>query len=101
MIGLRVILNSVDGNKGLDFIIDQAKDGQEALNAVQELKYGLIFMDCSMPVMDGYEASLKIRKLETIEQPMIVACTGHSEAEYIKKAFRHQMDELVEKPASI
>lgn len=32
---------------------------------------------------------------------MIVACTGHSENEYVKKAWRHQMDEVVAKPANI
>ena len=49
-------------------------------------------MDCSMPIMDGYEATDKIRKFHRthlLNQPMIVACTGHSEAEYIKKAWRH------------
>ena len=43
-----------------------------------------------MPIMDGYTACEKIRKiikLNGIEQPMIVACTGHTEDEYIKKAF--------------
>jgi CheY-like chemotaxis protein len=54
-----------------------------------------------MPVMDGYQASDKIRSLKNIQQPMIVACTGHSETEYIKKAFRHQMDEVLAKPANI
>ena len=32
---------------------------------------------------------------------MIVACTGHTEIEYVKKAWRHQMDEVVPKPANI
>ena len=32
---------------------------------------------------------------------MIVACTGHSEPEYVKKAWRYEMDELVPKPANI
>ena len=39
-------------------------------------------MDCSMPVMNGYEASIAIRnyvKNKNIMQPMIVACTGHTE----------------------
>ena len=57
-----------------------------------------------MPIMDGYEATDKIRKfLRTnySQQPMIVACTGHSENEYIKKAWRYQMDEVVAKPANI
>ncbi len=47
-------------------------------------------MDCSMPIMDGYTASEKIRRLIKglqIQQPMIVACTGHTEEEYINKAF--------------
>ena len=32
---------------------------------------------------------------------MIVACTGHTEIDYIKKAWRHQMDEVVPKPANV
>jgi len=32
---------------------------------------------------------------------MIVACTGHTEIEFIKKAWRHQMDEVISKPTSV
>jgi YesN/AraC family two-component response regulator len=32
---------------------------------------------------------------------MIVACTGHTEEEYIKKAWRHEMDEVVAKPIDL
>jgi hypothetical protein len=32
---------------------------------------------------------------------MIVACTGHTEDEYVKKAFMHLMDEVIPKPANI
>ena len=32
---------------------------------------------------------------------MIVACTGHTEEEYIKKAFMHQMDEIIPKPTNV
>ena len=42
-------------------------------------------MDCSMPIMNGYEASDEIRtfvKNDNILQPMIVATTGHREKEY-------------------
>ena len=39
-------------------------------------------MDCSMPIMDGYEIKEKIREFydkNKIDQPMIVACTSHTE----------------------
>jgi len=45
-----------------------------------------------MPIMDGYTSSEKIRKFiksTKIQQPMIVACTGHTEEEYINKAYMH------------
>lgn len=34
-------------------------------------------------------------------QPMIVACTGHTEEEFIKKAWDYQIDEVVQKPCDI
>jgi CheY-like chemotaxis protein len=67
-------------------------------------QYALIFMDCSMPILDGYEATTEIRKVCSnirLDQPYIVACTGHTENEFILKAWRHKMDEIVPKPAKI
>ena len=59
------------GIDGINSIIDKAHNGEEALKLVKlanesssngkEYCYGLIFMDCSMPIMDGYEASDEIR----------------------------------------
>ena len=63
--------------------------------------YGLIMMDCSMPVMDGFDATIEIRQAHHqrgFDQPVIVACTGHCEPEFIEKAWLSKMDELVPKP---
>ena len=72
-------------------LLDEAKNGQEALDKVSneyenDVIYGLIFMDCSMPIVDGYEASDEIRafyQLLNCQQPKIIASTGHCEPEYV------------------
>ena len=57
-----------------------------------------------MPMLDGYQTSMQIRdhyKEKQIEQPMIIACTGHTEPEFIAKAWRHQINEVLSKPLNI
>ncbi len=44
--------------------VHTAENGQQALEACQHHRYALILMDCHMPVMDGYQASMAIRQLE-------------------------------------
>ena len=66
IIGMIIILKSF-GYHQMFSLIDRAYNGLEALNKVkaayqeQTHSYGLIFMDCNMPVMDGFDASDKIR----------------------------------------
>jgi CheY-like chemotaxis protein len=66
ILGLQIII-SQSGFEGIEKLIDKANNGQEALDLVKssyqkkEHSYGLIFMDCSMPVMNGYDASEAIR----------------------------------------
>ena len=66
LLGLRIMLQQ-SGYVGILDLIDQANNGLEALKQVKRAfneglySYGLIFMDCSMPVMDGFEATDNIR----------------------------------------
>ena len=58
----------------------------------EDYSYAIIFMDCNMPIMDGYQSSEKIKNYQKInnqELSYIVACTGHTENEYIKKAWNY------------
>ena len=56
-----------------------------------------------MPQMDGYEASLQIRKTLTeqkIAQPIITAVTGHTEASFVKRCYDSGMNQVFSKPVS-
>ena len=56
-----------------------------------------------MPFMDGYEATTKIRQLlfeKKVEQPLIVAVTGHTEMTYNEKAIKSGMNMVLSKPVS-
>jgi len=52
------------------------ENGQEALDAVKEQRYDLILMDMQMPVMNGFEATRKIRELGNYKDTPIVALTA-------------------------
>jgi CheY-like chemotaxis protein len=63
--------------------------------------YELILMDCNMPFLDGYEATGQIRQflyLKQQRQPIIVACTGHTEQSYIDRAINSGMNKVMSKP---
>ena len=54
-----------------------------------------------MPIMDGYEATSKIRMYlykMNIEQPIISAVTGHTEQSYIDRAIQAGMNQILSKP---
>jgi signal transduction histidine kinase/CheY-like chemotaxis protein len=63
----------------LGFRVDVVPDGREAVRAWQTNEYDLIFMDCQMPELDGYEATREIRSLERGGRRIsIIALTAHA-----------------------
>lgn len=88
--------------KRFNLELDFAENGQEALNKFLHVKYDFILMDCMMPVMDGYQATTKIREIEKErgeENPtLIFALTANVGMEDREKCLKHGMDDFIPKP---
>ena len=86
----------------LGFSFDLAKDGEEAVGKANEHPYAVILMDCQMPIMDGYEATQKIREMEADSRHTpIVALTAHAFHEESEKCISVGMDDFLSKPISV
>ncbi len=87
--------------KKLGIEADVANNGQDALAAWKQGDYNLILMDCMMPVMDGYEATRRIRAAEIGTHIPIVAMTANSMKGDRERCLEAGMDEYVAKPIKI
>lgn len=99
----REILEEVLLDYGL--LIEEADNGSKALSAVKEHDpgyYHFILMDIEMPEMDGYEATLKIRKLPNRirANTPIIAFTANAVSENRDRAFAVGMDGFLVKPVN-
>jgi CheY-like chemotaxis protein/HPt (histidine-containing phosphotransfer) domain-containing protein len=83
------------------FAADAVPNGAEALKALKKSPYDLVFMDCEMPVLDGYEATRQIRNPETgtlNPRVPIVAVTANAMPGDREKCLRCGMDDYLPKP---
>ncbi len=87
----------------LGFQVQGASSGHEAITFLSKRSYDVVFMDCSMPGMDGFETTRRIRNrsARAIDPKVtIVAMTAHTQAEDRAKCLAVGMDEYVSKPVS-
>jgi CheY-like chemotaxis protein len=83
----------------LGFAPDVARNGREAVEMTARHKYAIVFMDCEMPEMDGYEATREIRRsLHAGSHVPIIALTAHNGPEERSKGLAAGMNEYMAKP---
>lgn len=83
--------------------VDQAASGKEALELAKIHEYDLIFMDCQMPEMDGFEASERIRMMEGVRigSVPIIAVTADAMKGARERCLDSGMNDYISKPIDI
>lgn len=109
-INQQVILNQLSL---LGYQADLANNGQEVLDLLSEKHYDLIFMDCQMPLLDGYAATQALRRREAeqersmqasgvshqaVRKTVVIALTAHAMPADREKCLAAGMDDYLSKP---
>jgi CheY-like chemotaxis protein len=79
-----------------DYTLLVARDGQEGIDSANTNKPDLILMDITLPVMDGYEATRKIR--ETLKTTPIIGLSAHAMDGHEQKAKEAGCNDYLTKP---
>ena len=83
-----------------DYEMMEAVNGEEALAAVAKRRPDLILMDIQLPVMDGYEATRRIKADPSLQSIPIIAVTSYALSGDEEKARAAGCDDFVPKPYS-
>lgn len=98
----RIVLFSL---KKYNHVVTIANNGLEAVDKFRESVFDVILMDIMMPVMDGLQATVRIREVEeeskTEKRTPIIALTANTMDNDRDKCLAHGMDEFMAKPFDI
>lgn len=84
--------------KNLNADIQMAENGREAIEACSKQKFDLIFMDCKMPIMDGFQATRHIRSSLINKSTPIIALTGLESETERQSCLQAGMNDFISKP---
>jgi CheY-like chemotaxis protein len=84
--------------RSLGLEVRVAGDGAQAVSMVSKEPFALVLMDCRLPVMDGYEATRRIRALPGLESLPIIALTANARLGDRELCLQTGMNDYLAKP---
>ncbi|MFQ5687691.1 MAG: response regulator, partial [Candidatus Scalindua sp.] len=102
MVNQKIALRLLD--KKLGYHADVVTNGKEVIESLEKLDYDLVLMDCQMPVMDGYEATHRVRDESSSVRNHsipIIAMTANAMKGDREKCIEAGMDDYVTKPINV
>jgi len=84
--------------EGLEFEINEAEDGEQALEVCRVSMPDAVLLDWNMPKMDGYEFLRSMRKMPGGDRPKVVFCTTENDVAHIARALHAGANEYIMKP---
>ena len=103
-----VVEDNMDSYKLVKFVLEKkghttflAMNGSEGVNAAIKQKPDLIVMDLSMPLMDGWRATERIRQEPLMSDIAIIALTARAQPEDRERAFEAGVSEYITKPVDL
>jgi len=87
----------------LGCVLEVVCNGRQAMEALEERQFDIVFMDCQMPELDGYEATMRIRALEAKRggHIPIIAMTAHAMEGDRARCLDVGMDDYISKPIQV